>query len=329
MTIKLYIDAESTIGCVCPGDTLTYECTVTGGVATIWTGTAFECSFFNEIVLRHSRFPSVSVVSVFCNNGATVARSLSVEGNNYTSQLNVTVTLEKVGKTVECLRNNGTHDTLLISRVIPGLYFNCKLVKDLKQLITIGSFSPPNTLGIKNVELSRRQLTFTWSPVAPDCPAIYYNILASNCGSCPTTTNHTNVTCTDVPTDGSVCTFAVQTVACGNISGNFSNPISINVYPTDIITAVHPTDITAYIAAISSLATFSVVSITALLAVIVIILIRSRAKIKTALDRQATHTGVRSTQMESVYEDPIPSVSRINTQDNIAYGHTQKTTTQI
>ena len=110
-------------------------------------------------------------------------------------------------------------------------------------------------------------------------------------------------------------------MACGNITGNFSNPISIKVYPTDIITA--------YIAAISSLATFSVISIPALLAVIVIIFVRSKAKIKAAIDRQATDTAVRSTQMEPVYEDPIPSVSGINTKDNIAYGHTQKTTTQI
>ena len=69
--------------------------------------------------------------------------------------------------------------------------------------------------------------TFTWSPVAPDCPTVYYNILASNCGSCPTTTNHTTVTCTDVPTNGSTCTFAVQTVVCGNVFGNSSDSINI------------------------------------------------------------------------------------------------------
>ena len=181
--------------------------------------------------------------------------------------------------------------------------------------------APPDRLHMSNANSVTRQLTFNLYSAAPDCPSLHYNILASNCGSCPTTTNHTNVTCTDVPTDGSECIFAVQTVVCGNISGNFSSPININVYPTDIITAVYPTDITVYIATISSLATFSVVSIAALLAVIVI-LIRSKAKIKAALDQQATDTGVRSTQMESVYEDRLPSVSRINTQDNIAYGHT-------
>ena len=93
---------------------------------------------------------------------------------------------------------------------------------------------------------SSRELTFSWSPVAPDCPAIHYNILASNCGSCPTTTNHTTVTCTDVPANDSVCTFAVQTVVCGNITGDTSGPISIILYTTEptISTStgtIHPT----------------------------------------------------------------------------------------
>ena len=65
-------------------------------------------------------------------------------------------------------------------------------------------------------------LTFTWRLLVPRCRDIHYIILASNCGGCPTTTKNTTVTCTDVPTDGSVCTFTVQTVVCGNIAGNSS-----------------------------------------------------------------------------------------------------------
>ena len=42
-----------------------------------------------------------------CNNGAIVARILSIDGNNYTSQLNVTVTSETIGKTIECLHDDG------------------------------------------------------------------------------------------------------------------------------------------------------------------------------------------------------------------------------
>ena len=65
-------------------------------------------------------------------------------------------------------------------------------------------------------------INILWNTTSPDCPSIHYNILASKCGSCPTTTNYTSVTCTDIPTDGSICTFAVQTVVCGNITGESS-----------------------------------------------------------------------------------------------------------
>ena len=84
---------------------------------------------------------------------------------------------------------------------------------------------------MSNADFVTGHLTFNWSSVSPDCPhsSIHYNILASNCGSCPTTTNHTAVTCTDVPTDSTTCLFAVQTVACGNVAGNSTNPISVSV----------------------------------------------------------------------------------------------------
>ena len=43
--------------CVCPGRELRLECTVVGGFATVWSGTAFDCEAQgNEIVLCHSQF---------------------------------------------------------------------------------------------------------------------------------------------------------------------------------------------------------------------------------------------------------------------------------
>ena len=93
--------------------------------------------------------------------------------------------------------------------------------------IYIGFSLSPSKPYISIADYASKVFTFVWSPVAPDCPAIHYNILASNCGSCPTTTNHTNVTCTDVPTDGSTCTFAVQMEACGNITGNISDAMNV------------------------------------------------------------------------------------------------------
>ena len=72
---------------------------------------------FGEILLLHYRFPSAVVE---CNNGAIVARSLSVEGNNYTSQLNVTVTSDIAGTTVECGYDNSTHYIVKWSIVVPS-----------------------------------------------------------------------------------------------------------------------------------------------------------------------------------------------------------------
>ena len=110
-------DAAYGSGCACLGDTLTYKCTVVGGVSTVWTGTAFHCATWNnEIVLLHSRFNYQYRTR---NNGSILARGISTEGNNYTSQLNVTVTPDTAGKTVMCLGDNGRESTIHLSLTIP------------------------------------------------------------------------------------------------------------------------------------------------------------------------------------------------------------------
>ena len=73
---------------------------------------------------------------------------------------------------------------------------------------------------------------FSWSPAAPDHSALRYDIITSNCGNCPNTTTNTTAICTDVPTDGSVCTLAIQTVVCGNIIGD---PVNFTVIPNSDI----------------------------------------------------------------------------------------------
>ena len=104
-------------------------------------------------------------------------------------------------------------------------------------------FTAPDRLYMSHANLVSRQLTFNWSTVSTDCPAIHYNILSSNCGSCPTTTNHTTVICVDIPTNSSVCTFAVQSVVCGNITGQRSNPImvsaSVAMVTVNVLTGSH------------------------------------------------------------------------------------------
>jgi hypothetical protein len=121
----VFLNVGSINGCVCPDDTLTYECTVaagssTGGTSTVWTGNAFICPPQNEIVLVHSRFESANGISHSCNNGAIVGRILSVEDNNYTSQLNVTVIPNTAGKTITCIGDNGSTTMLIFSQLTPS-----------------------------------------------------------------------------------------------------------------------------------------------------------------------------------------------------------------
>ena len=121
---------QSSSRCACPGDTLTYECTIMGssGGATVWTGTALNCPS-DEIVLFHQRFTELggTIRSCIHNNGATVAQSLSVRNDLYTSQLNITITRNLVGKVIMCVyddmssMNNVNRDMSQFSTQIPGI----------------------------------------------------------------------------------------------------------------------------------------------------------------------------------------------------------------
>ena len=92
--------------CVCPGDTLTYECMVIGNQlgTTVWPGTAFDCAN-GEISLLHSAYTENSVLRAYdeCNNGLTVALGADVADSVcYISQLNITVSVDMIGKSIEC-----------------------------------------------------------------------------------------------------------------------------------------------------------------------------------------------------------------------------------
>ena len=115
-----------------------------------------------------------------------------------------------------------------------GLAMYSCIIK-LSTILVFSAFPPPEKLYTSAIDIGSRKLSFTWSPVAPDCPAIHYNILASNCGSCPAITKpHTTVTCMDVPVNNDLCTFAAQTVTCENLTGNASQLLTINVTETEM-----------------------------------------------------------------------------------------------
>ena len=94
-----------TSDCICPGFSLTYECTVKGTESgfTVWRGSAFSCAS-NEITLRHRRFTSEEGALGECNRGAILGSSLRImAGSFYTSRLSVRVSPEVIGKSIECI----------------------------------------------------------------------------------------------------------------------------------------------------------------------------------------------------------------------------------
>ena len=74
------------------------------GDSTVWRGSAFDCRN-NDISLIHSRFESGTATGE-CNNGSIVGQSIKVEGNCYTSQLNITVSSDMIGKNIDCVHDN-------------------------------------------------------------------------------------------------------------------------------------------------------------------------------------------------------------------------------
>ena len=125
-----------------------------------------------------------------------------------------------------------------------------------------------------------------------------------------------------------MCTFAVHTVVCGNITGNRSNPVRGTIYPTQDQDLSNSDTNTAYLISTTSLATALIVCVVvSTTTVIALILRRSKAKINTTLE--LLHRVEGTTGNEPMYEDvtgPSPLVSGINTQDNVAYGYTQTST---
>ena len=89
-------------GCSCPGDQLTFDCSVQSGVATVWQGSAFDC-ISRSIILLHSRFSEQSLpAGGECNDGNIIAYSIGEFNHTFISQLNVTVTMNMNNKTIEC-----------------------------------------------------------------------------------------------------------------------------------------------------------------------------------------------------------------------------------
>ena len=89
--------------CICPEDVVAFDCSVSGGLATIWRGSIFNCpNSGNQIILRHRNFENG--VSGGCNDGEIVAYGSEITNKSYSSQLYVTVSPEMHNGTVECIQ---------------------------------------------------------------------------------------------------------------------------------------------------------------------------------------------------------------------------------
>jgi hypothetical protein len=86
-----------------------FECSVTGVGSTIWRGSAFNCPL-REIVLLHNQFIDSKGT---CNDGAIVARGVSVESDRYTSRLNITLSANLNGETILCAHHNSIGTTIV------------------------------------------------------------------------------------------------------------------------------------------------------------------------------------------------------------------------
>ena len=108
--------------CVCPGQSLTYECTVMGdlGGQSVWRGSLFDnyCTSL-EISLFHSNFDSTDGSSGECGEimGRSVRVNITETGRNnnsigyFVSQISVPVSSNTAGKNIKCEYDNG--DTIL------------------------------------------------------------------------------------------------------------------------------------------------------------------------------------------------------------------------
>ena len=100
--------------CTCEGYNQVYECRVTEGGTTLWTGAVFDCSSSsNELILFHT-----SSDMKVCNNGAIAGRIVRAENNTYVSQLIISVSTITVGTNISCSHETGSSTKLIGTSIL-------------------------------------------------------------------------------------------------------------------------------------------------------------------------------------------------------------------
>ena len=209
--------------------------------STVWSGTSLDCpNSNNEIIFLYNRFlfNGTDGESGVCNNGSIVAQIFGVDAAgttlNYTSQLNLTIRSNNIilGQNIACSYDDNLGRLVTVGSIKLNQQGNTTLTMSFKKLANCNyvtaQFSPSNISYSVANSGSQKTIIFNWVPFnISTCQAIPYNIIASNCGICPTTTNHTTVTCTDMPIDATNCHFALIPTICGRVSPSLS--ISLDV----------------------------------------------------------------------------------------------------
>ena len=99
--------------CVCLGHNVTFECTVCGDGATVWSGTLLhDACEPDTFVLRHNSFES----GLECNNLAIRSTRISLDNNGhqyFTSQLSFVANSSHDNKTVVCSHQSGPNETII------------------------------------------------------------------------------------------------------------------------------------------------------------------------------------------------------------------------
>lgn len=233
--------------CTCLGYTQTYECSISGGGLTVWNGSAFDCLHTqNGISLRHSQFVD-SQAAGECNNGTVIASSIGISGGCYVSQLNITITPERVNESIMCAHHDvQQYETTIIGQTVLEItmgkplllevLFRCDLfiiaiIAYTTVTVTFNYadyYPPPSGVHLESVQSN--QLLFTWNEVNAQCSSVRYIITAKNCGVCPRNTTNTSIICSISPQTRGECMFAVQTEICRSLIGERSKYVIVNLY---------------------------------------------------------------------------------------------------
>lgn len=105
--------------CICQNYSLTLTCTVVGGGATVWKGSAFRTCPFQEILLVHL-FGENSSITKQCNDGLTEFNAYPVineQQMQFTTALNISsFPLSLNGTNVECVHDDGMRNYTIGTR---------------------------------------------------------------------------------------------------------------------------------------------------------------------------------------------------------------------